>query len=80
MALSDTLKRLSPSRNGIRIVAIIVAALFLPTTIYYLLHVRSQTGYFNDRNFRKLSRYSALRYGPRSLCLKSQSKALKARR
>jgi len=34
---------------------IIIALLALPFAIYYFLYVRSQTGYFTDRSFRKLS-------------------------
>lgn len=59
MALSDTLKSLSPSLYRLRVMVIVVAALVLPITVYYLLYVRSQTGYFNARNFRKLSLISS---------------------
>ena len=38
---------------------IIVGALVLPTAIYYFLYVQSQTGYFTDRSFRKLSLISS---------------------
>jgi ABC-type multidrug transport system fused ATPase/permease subunit len=38
---------------------ILIAVLALPFAIYYFLYVRSQTGYFTDRSFRKLSLISS---------------------
>ena len=38
---------------------IILAILALPFFIYYFMYVRSQTGYFTDRSFRKLSLISS---------------------
>src|SRR5215204_1151785 len=55
MALPDTLKRLSPSLNRLRVFVIIIAVLALPFTVYYLVYVRSQSRYFTDRSFRQLS-------------------------
>jgi hypothetical protein len=37
----------------------ILALLVLPFAIYYFLYVRSQTAYFTDRSFRKLSLISS---------------------
>src|SRR5215217_1485893 len=59
MTLADDLKRLSPSLYRLRIFVIIVAVLVLPFLIYYFLYVRGQSGYFTDRNFRKLSLISS---------------------
>src|SRR5215203_387105 len=59
MNLADTVRRLSPSLYRLRIFVIIVAVLALPFGIYYLLYVRSQSGYFTDRSFRKLSLISS---------------------
>src|SRR5215213_3129822 len=58
MNLADTVRRLSPSLYRLRIFVIIVAVLALPFTVYYLLYVRSQSGYFTDRSFRKLGTIS----------------------
>jgi Cache domain len=55
MAIPDTLKRLSPSLNRVRVLVIIIAVIALPFTVYYLVYVRSQSRYFTDRSFRKLS-------------------------
>lgn len=55
MKITDTVKRLSPPPNRIRIFVILIAALGLPFTVYYLCYVRSQSGYFTDRSFRKLA-------------------------
>jgi hypothetical protein len=59
MTLADDLKRLSPSLYRLRIFVIIVAVLVLPFLIYYFFYVRGQSGYFTDRNFRKLSLISS---------------------
>lgn len=58
MTIANTLKRLSPPLYRLRVFVIITALLALPFTVYYLLYVRSQSGYFTDRNFRKLSTIS----------------------
>jgi Cache domain len=55
MALPDTLKKLSPSLNRLRVLVIIVAVLGVPFTVYYLIYVRNQSRCFTDRSFRKLS-------------------------
>jgi len=55
MDLTAAFKKLSPSLYRLRILVIIIAALVLPIAIYYFLYVRSQTGYFTDRRFRRLS-------------------------
>lgn len=55
MGLLNTLRNISPSLYRLRILAVIVAVLVLPFTLYYLLVVRSQTAYFTERSFRKLS-------------------------
>jgi hypothetical protein len=55
MKIAETVKRLSPPPNRLRIFVIIIAVLALPFTVYYLLYVRSQSGYFTDRSFRKLA-------------------------
>src|SRR4026209_496627 len=55
MTIANTLKNLSPSRYRLRVFVIIIALLTLPFTVYYLSYVRSQSGYFTDRSFRKLS-------------------------
>ncbi len=59
MSIASTLKRLSPPLYRLRIFVIIVALLALPFAIYYFLYVRSQTAYFTDRSFRKLSLISS---------------------
>ena len=59
MDITAAVKKLSPSLYRVRILVIIVAALVLPIAIYYFLYVRSQTGYFSDRSFRKLSLISS---------------------
>ena len=59
MSIASTLKRLSPPLYRLRLFVIIIAVLALPFAIYYLLYVRSQTGYFTDRSFRKLSLISS---------------------
>jgi len=59
MSIASTLKRLSPPLYRLRIFVIILAVLALPFAIYYFLYVRSQTGYFTDRSFRKLSLISS---------------------
>ena len=59
MTISQTVKRFSPPLYRLRIFVIIVAALAAPFTVYYLFYVRSQSGYFTDRNFRKLASTSA---------------------
>src|SRR6185369_17134885 len=55
MKIAETVKRLSPPPNRLRIFVIIIAVFALPFTVYYLLYVRSQSGYFTDRSFRKLA-------------------------
>jgi Cache domain len=55
MALPDTLKKVSPSLNRLRVFVIIVAVLGVPFAVYYLVYVRNQSRYFTDRSFRKLS-------------------------
>src|SRR5687768_5173191 len=55
MTIASTLKSLSPSRYRLRVFGSLVALLVMPFTIYYLSYVRSQSGYFTDRSFRKLS-------------------------
>jgi len=55
MGLLNTLRNISPSLYRLRILAVIAAVLVLPFILYYLLIVRSQTGYFTERSFRKLS-------------------------
>ena len=55
MALADTLKKLSPSLYRLRLFVLISAGIILAISTYYFLYVRSQSRYFNDRNFRKLS-------------------------
>jgi len=59
MSIASTLKRLSPPLYRLRLFVIIIAVLSLPFAIYYFLYVRSQTGYFTDRSFRKLSLISS---------------------
>lgn len=59
MSIASTLKRLSPPLYRLRIFVVILAVLALPFAIYYFLYVRSQTGYFTDRSFRKLSLISS---------------------
>lgn len=55
MAFTDTVKRLSPPPNRLKIFVIVIAALALPFTVYYVFYVRNQSGYFTDRSFRKLA-------------------------
>ena len=55
MTFTDTVKRLSPPPNRLKIFVIVVAALALPFTVYYVFYVRNQSGYFTDRSFRKLA-------------------------
>jgi hypothetical protein len=59
MTIADTVKRLSPPLYRLRIFVIIIAVLGLPFTVYYLSYVRSQSSYFTDRSFRKLSTISS---------------------
>ena len=59
MGLSDALKNLTPALYRLRIFVFLLAAVVLAIVVYYFLYVRSQTGYFNDRNFRKLSLISS---------------------
>ena len=59
MSIASTIKRLSPPLYRLRLFVIILAVLTLPFAIYYFLYVRSQTGYFTDRSFRKLSLISS---------------------
>ena len=58
MTIANTLKSLSPALYRVRVFVMISALLTLPFTIYYLSYVRSQSGYFTDRSFRKLSTIS----------------------
>lgn len=59
MAFTDTLKRLTPALYRLRLFVFISAAIVVVIATYYLIYVRSQKGYFNDRNFRKLSLISS---------------------
>jgi len=59
MGLLNTLRNISPSLYRLRILAVIAALLVLPLILYYLLIVRSQTAYFTERSFRKLSLISS---------------------
>ena len=59
MDIMAPFKKLSPSLYRVRILVVIVAAIVLPIAIYYFFYVRSQTGYFTDRSFRKLSLISS---------------------
>ena len=59
MNLANTVKRLSPPLYRLHIFVIIIAVLAIPFTVYYLLYVRSQSGYFTDRSFRKLGTISS---------------------
>ena len=59
MGLTDKLRSLSPSLYRLRLFVFICAAIVVAVSTYYLLYVRSQTGYFNNRNFRKLSLISS---------------------
>ena len=59
MDITGAFKKLSPSLYRLRILVIIAAAIVLPIAIYYFFYVRSQTGYFTDRSFRKLSLISS---------------------
>ncbi|HJT29403.1 MAG TPA: cache domain-containing protein [Pyrinomonadaceae bacterium] len=59
MDLASTVKRLSPQLYRLRIFVLIIAVLAIPFTVYYLLYVRSQSGYFTDRSFRKLGTISS---------------------
>ena len=58
MNIVNTVKNFSPSLYRLRVFVIIVALLALPFTIYYLSYVRSQSSYFTDRSFRRLSTIS----------------------
>src|SRR6185295_13434321 len=55
MGILSALRNMQPSLYRLRILIIIVAALILPFALYYLIIVRSQTAYFTERSFRKLS-------------------------
>jgi len=59
MDITAAFRKLSPSLYRLRILVVIVAAIVLPVAIYYVFYVRSQTGYFTDRSFRKLSLISS---------------------
>ena len=59
MAFRDTVRSLSPSLYRLRIFVFMCAGIVLVVSTYYFLYVRNQTGYFNDRNFRKLSLISS---------------------
>jgi hypothetical protein len=59
MPLADTIRKLSPSLYRLRLFVFISAGIVVAISTYYLLYVRSQTGYFNNRNFRKLSLISS---------------------
>lgn len=59
MGLLKSLRNISPSLYRLRILAVSVAVLTLPFILYYLLIVRSQTAYFTERGFRKLSLISS---------------------
>ncbi|HET8783968.1 MAG TPA: hypothetical protein VFM63_16260, partial [Pyrinomonadaceae bacterium] len=59
MGFTDTVKRLSPALYRLRLFVIITGAIVIVISTYYFLYVRSQKGYFNDRNFRKLSLISS---------------------
>lgn len=59
MGILTTIRNMSPSLYRLRILAIIVTVLVLPLVLYYLLIVRSQTAYFTERSFRKLSLISS---------------------
>jgi hypothetical protein len=59
MGFTDTVKRLSPAFYRLRLFVFITAAIVVAISTYYFLYVRSQKGYFNDRNFRKLSLISS---------------------
>ena len=59
MNLVNTVKRLSPPLYRLHVFVIIIALLAIPFTVYYLLYVRSQSGYFTDRSFRKLGTISS---------------------
>jgi hypothetical protein len=55
MGIVSTIKNISPALNRLRILALIVTILVVPFVLYYLIIVRSQTAYFTERSFRKLS-------------------------
>ncbi len=59
MGFRDTFRSLSPSLYRLRIFVFMCAAIVLVVSTYYFLYVRNQTGYFNNRNFRKLSLISS---------------------
>lgn len=59
MGLAKAIKDLTPALYRLRIFVFLLAAIILGIAVYYFLYVRSQTGYFNDRNFRKLSLISS---------------------
>ncbi len=58
MSITNSLKRLSPPLNRLRLLVVIIAVVILPFAVYYLLYVRNQASYYTDRNFRKLSAIS----------------------
>jgi hypothetical protein len=55
MGILSIVRNISPSLYRLRILAIIVTLLVVPFVLYYLVFVRSQTAYFTERSFRKLS-------------------------
>ena len=55
MGILGTLRNMQPSLYRLRILTVLVAVLILPFAMYYLIIVRSQTAYFTERSFRKLS-------------------------
>jgi hypothetical protein len=55
MGILSTLRNISPSLYRLRILAIIVAILTVPLVLYYVVIVCSQTAYFTERSFRRLS-------------------------
>lgn len=55
MGFVSTVRNISSSLYRLRILATIVTVLILPFVLYYLVIVRSQTAYFTERSFRKLS-------------------------
>jgi len=66
MKIAETVKRLSPPPNRLKIFVIVIAVLALPFTVYYMFYVRNQSGYFTDRSFRKLASTST--QSPLSRC------------
>ena len=59
MGFRDTMKSLSPALYRLRIFVFLCAGIVLVVSTYYFFYVRSQTGRFNNRNFRKLSLISS---------------------